>query len=402
MTTPRPAHAPAASTGGQATPGSAPPMPTLDDLRSLAARPAEVTVSLYLPVDRTGAGRNGDRIRLRNLIHRAAQQLGAGADAAGAPAIVARLEALAAAPMLWEHPGDGMALFAGATWAQAFHLPLTVAEFATVGSHCHLKPLASLLQCDGRFHLLELSQHGVRLHEGSHFGMREISLPGAPQALEEVCPPVAGEHRVEVRTLHGAPSPAHYFAVTGDEQAKERIRSYFRRIDGCVCALLHHSQAPLVIAGVGSLLPLYRSVSRHPLLMEEGVDLGNPQHAQDRRLHEEAWRILAPHFARAAVAARERLASCQGTGRTSDGLGAILPAAREGRVEDLFIAADRVRWGSFDERDGRIREHDPRWADDDDLLNLALIHALATRAHIHVLPRAQMPGGVDIQALYRY
>lgn len=401
MTTAQPAPVPAPANDVLATTGSAPRMPTLDDLRLLAARTAEVTVSLYLPVDRSGAGREADRIRLRNLIHHAARQLDTAADAATALAITARLEDLAAQPALWAHPGDGMALFASAAWAHAFHLPLKVADFATVGSHCHLKPLASLLQCDGRFHLLELSQHGVRLHECSHFGMHEIALPGAPQALEEVCPPVAGEHRVEVRTLHGGPSSPHYFAVTGDEQAKERIRNYFRRIDACVCAL-HDSRTPLLIAGVGFLLPLYRSVNHHPLLMEEGIDIGNPQHAQDRRLHEDAWRIMAPYFARTAVAARERLADSQGTGRTSAELAAILPAAREGRVADLFVAADRVRWGTFDERDGRIREHDPRWVDDDDLLNLALIHALATRANIHVLPRTQLPGGCDVQALFRY
>ena len=148
--------------------------------------------------------------------------------------------------------------------------------------------------------------------------------------------------------------------------------------------------------------PLYRSVNHHPHLMEGVIDAGKPESASDHLLHERAWEIVAPHFGHAAVSARERLDQFQGTTRTSSELKSILHAAREGRVADLFIAADSVRWGSFDERDEKVREHKQRWADDDDLLNLALIHALSTRAHIHVLPREKLPGGSDIHALFRY
>jgi hypothetical protein len=271
-----------------------------------------------------------------------------------------------------------------------------------VGSRCHLKPLASILQCDGLFYLLVLSQHGVHLHQGSHFGMREIPLPGAPASIDEVFPPVASEHRVEVRTQHGAPSAAHFFAAPGDEHAKERIKAYFRRINACVCGLLHGGQAPLVIGGVGFLLPLYRAVNHYPHLMEQGVEGGALEGPGDHHLHERAWQVVAPHFGQSAVSARERLAQLGGTWKASADLKRILQATREGRVADLFIASDSVRWGSLDERDGRIREHRRRWTDDDDLLNLALIHALATRAHIHVLPREQLPEGSDIHAIYRY
>ena len=136
--------------------------------------------------------------------------------------------------------------------------------------------------------------------------------------------------------------------------------------------------------------------------MEGGIDAGNPEAPSDHHLHHSAWEMVAPHFARSSIAARERLVQLHGTDRVSADLGKILHAAREGRVADLFIAADSVRWGSFDERDGKVREHEPRWSDDDDLLNLALIHALGTRAHIHVQPRSELPGSSDVHALFRY
>ena len=69
----------------------------------------------------------------------------------------------------------------------------------------------------------------------------------------------------DVRTLHGSgQGTGVYFWTAGDENAKESIKQYFRKINSCSCALLHAERTPLVIAGVDYLLPLYWEVSRYP------------------------------------------------------------------------------------------------------------------------------------------
>jgi hypothetical protein len=74
----------------------------------------------------------------------------------------------------------------------------------------------------------------------------------------------------------------------------------------------------------------------------------------------------------------------------------------KGRVDDLWVASDHERWGTYDAVNDRVREHDLRWDCDDDLLNLAIIHGFATRAHVHVVAQKDVPGSQACAAIYRY
>ncbi len=80
----------------------------------------------------------------------------------------------------------------------------------------------------------------------------------------------------------------------------------------------------------------------------------------------------------------------------------MLRAVVQGRVGDLFVAGDSERWGTYDEINDKVREHDPRWPTDDDLLNLALLRGFATHSFTQVVPRSEVPGGGDLAATFRY
>lgn len=371
-------------------------------VHALAIQPPSLTASIYLPTHRFGPDRQQDHTRAKNLLHQARRMLDATAGEQRAGTIIAPALTAIEHPDFWTHPGDGLALFCRESGFQHLWVPATMPEQAMVSEHCHIKPLMPLLQGDGRFYLLELTQHGVHLYTGSRFGLSEIALPGAPASIDEALGHPESEHHTEVRTVHAAGRGApHYFGTVGDERAKDRIKEYFRRVDTCVCGLLHDQRAPLVTAGVEYLLPLYWEVNHYPHLVQ-GMIPGNPDHLTSISLHDRAWAVVAPQFAKAADAARERYAPLRGSERASNDLSDILRAAVLGRVEDLFVASDCERWGSYDKGDDKLREHDPRWPDDDDLLNLALISALATRAHVQVVPQALMPHQSVIAAVFRY
>ncbi len=390
----------------------------LATIHALAVLPTTLTASIFLPTHRAGSDTRQDHIRLKNLLHQARALL-IGADdvpvlggsaksthkerEAHADAILAPAMELLETPAFWAHPQDGLALFCSDQGLRQIWLPVMMPELVVVGAHCHLKPLMPLLQGDGDFYLLELTQHGVLLHAGSRFGLRPIDLPGAPDSIEAALGVIDGEHRAEVRTLHGSVHGASvYSGNVGDEDAKERIKQYFRRIDASVCGLLHAQRAPLVTAGVGYLLPLYWDVNRYPFLIQAGIS-NNTDLVKVQTLHDRAWEMVAPHFSKADDEARERYGQLRSSDRASDDLATILRAVHQGRVEDLFIASDSERWGTYDALSDKLREHEPRAAHDSDLLNTALIQALATRVRTQVVPRAQMPAGSsDVAAVFRY
>lgn len=386
------AHAPAAAEALPSTPF------TLSEVLALAARPPRPTASLLLPTHRAGPERQQDHIRLKNLLHGLRRQR---PDDAGAAALAGRIAALSERPGFWAHPQEGLAIFATADDIHHLWLPGAVAEQVVLADRCHLKPLMPLLQGDGRFYLLELAQHGVRLLRGSRFTLDEIELPGVP-AMVDAGHHGAPEHHLDVRTVRGPGQGApKYFASLPDQDTKERIRQYFRRVDAAVCALLQGEHAPLVTAGVEFLLPLYWEVNRYAGLIQGGI-ASDPAGLPPATLHARAWEAVAPHFHVADDRLVEHYGRLRGTAQATDDLATVLRAAHAGRVEGLLVAGDGERWGIFDPASGQVLEHESRGATDGDLLNTALLLALATRARVQVLPRAAIPGQAGLAAVLRY
>jgi hypothetical protein len=374
----------------------------LAEILALAALPAAITASIYLPTHRTGPKRQQDHIRAKNLL-REAQRMLDGVSGGGATAnVLAPMAAAIERPDFWAHPSDGLAWFCRADSSRFVWVPTELPALAVVSEHCHVKPLLPLLQDDGRFYLLDLTQHGVQLYLGSRFGLQPIDLPGAPASLDAALGHPDAERHSGVRLINAAgQGSSRNFGTVGDERAKERIKEFFQRVNASVCRLLHAERAPLVTAGVDYLLPLYREVNHYPHLASVGI-AGHVDPTDLATTHDRAWQLLAPQFGRSTGEAQERYAQQHGSARTSDNLAVVLRAAAQGRIEELFVAQDAACWGSYDVLNDQVRVHAPRWPDDDDLLNLALIMALSTQAQVHVLPQAQMPDKQLLVASFRF
>ncbi len=283
-------------------------------VRALAARAPALTTSIFLPTHRAGSDRHQDHTRMKNLIHQARQLLGATIDEARVDKQLSPLVALSEDPGFWAHPQEGLALFISDAGVSHLWLPASVREQVVVCEHCHIKPLLPLLQGDGRFYVLELTQHGVHLFAGSRLGLNPVALPGALDSIEADKGAVDHEHRTEPRTVQGGAQHASmYFGGVGDVRAKDAVSHYFRGIDASVCALLHAEHAPLVTVGVEYLLPLYREVNSYPHLVPHGIPV-NPAPLTAATLHERAWEVVAPHFQAAVAGARERYAQPAGIG----------------------------------------------------------------------------------------
>jgi len=300
----------------------------------------------------------------------------------------------------WHHPQDGLAIFCRDNGFTQIWTPMTLPEQATVSDCCNLKPLMPACQGDGQFYVLTITRHGVQLYSGSHFGLEAIELPGATSIAEAISQ-TDGEHHSNMRS-ESSNGAARHFGTVVDDKSKERIVSYFRLIDTCVRAQLHTERAPLVVAGLDYLLPLYAEANQHPGLLDTGIT-GNPEQLPEKELHERTWAIVAPLFEKASAQARERYAQQRDGARSSWDLATVLRAAHHGRIETLFLAAEVNRWGVYDAVSDTFRE-DPTEgaADNGDLLNKALIYALSTHAHVEVVAKAQMPDQRDIAANFRF
>jgi hypothetical protein len=165
--------------------------------------------------------------------------------------------------------------------------------------------------------------------------------------------------------------------------------------------ILREEDAPLVLAGVEYLHPLYHEANTYPHLIEKGI-AGNPDHSRIETLQEQAWPLVEPIFQQAQAAARAQYERYAGTGRASHDLATIVPAAYDGRIETIFVALDQQQWGTYDPATRQLRMAQEPGATSEDLLNVAAIQTFLNSGIVYVVEPDAVPGQGPVAAVFRY
>ncbi len=366
-------------------------------------------VSLYIPTERAGSQTRQNPIRFKNALYAARDALeGRGMQRREVEQFLAPARELLEDSDFWQQQADGLAAFVAPGLFSSYRLPLEVEQLSAVGEHFHIKPLLPFFSRDGRFYILALSQNAVRVLEGTHWSVRHLDVRGMPASLAEALRFDVREKHLQFHTgtgqTRGGGTGAAIFHGQGvpkdDEQ--DRIREYFRQIDAALHEALGGQQAPLVLAGAESMLPIYRKANSYPHLVEHAVR-GNPDRLNEQELHDRAWPIVEPVFMQAQREAAGFLEAALGTERASTELKQAVPAAHHGRVDTLFVALGVHRWGSYDADSDAVTEHAEGEVGDEDLLDQAAAQVLVHRGAVYAVEQEEMPGdGYDVAALLRY
>lgn len=365
-------------------------------------------VSIFMPTHRMGPETRQDPIRLKNALTEAEKKLqDMGSKSSEAKAFLEPAYRLLGRQDFWKHQGDGLAIFLSPNLFRRYRLPVPFDELLVVARRFHVKPLLALFAADGLFYILTLSQNGVRLLQASRHSMREVELEEMPEGLSDALKYDVYEQSLQFHTQTAAPAaPGRRAAMFhgqggGDDDAKDRILRYFRQVDGGLQELLREGQAPLVLAGVEFLFPLYLQASTYARTLGKGVP-GSPEGMSDETLHARAWEIVEPLFLETQRKDFSRYLDLSAGPRASSDIQAIVPASREGRVDTLFVARGVRRWGTLSLDGKEIIPADRPEAGIEDLLDLAAVQTLLHGGTVHVLPAGDMEGQGPIAALFRY
>ncbi|HEY6902798.1 MAG TPA: hypothetical protein VI216_00715 [Candidatus Acidoferrales bacterium] len=296
---------------------------------------------------------------------------------------------------------QGLALFMSRDFFGHCHLPAPIDNQVAVGRNFLVRPLLPLVPTDDRFFVLALSQKHVRLFEGSRSAIRERTTEDFPGTLRE---DLEGLHFERQYQMHTASSPAagQKGAVFHGPslQHKDRLIHFFRNVDRSVADSLKGQQAPLIVAAVDYLFPIYQEANTYPHLLDENIG-GNPDLWPPNTLHAAAWKIaekrLRGEGARAFAMYNEHV----NTPLTSTNLREILAAAKSGLVRFLFLAPTRERWGRLALPE-TVHVHAEQERGDEDLLNLAAILTLRHGGFVHVVPQEGLREGADMAAVFRF
>jgi hypothetical protein len=381
---------------------------TGEDLRELLADRPGPTVSLFQPTGRGGTETERNSLRFKNLVNAAQERLEArGYRHTEACRVTGPMRLLLERGDFWRGQLDGLAVFATSGYLRAFKLPVALEELVVTSDSAHVTPLLPALE-QQLFFLLAISQGSVRLLRVSRYETEEIDLSrtGIPLNLDEAMRYDDFEktnlqrHPVQRRGDAGGRTLQHGHGP-GDADLKNEILRYFQAVDGGICKALAGENAPLVIAAVDYLIPLYRQANNYGNLLDNGLE-GNPDQVTAAQLKERAYPIVEPHFQVFLARFGERFGNALGTGLASCDLAEVLGAAYGGRVESLLVSSGERRWGLFDSTRGEIELREAPRGPDVELIDLAVRQTILHGGDAHVVEADQMPCPDPAAAVFRF
>lgn len=375
-------------------------------LRALAATRRAPCVSIYMTTHAAGTQTREDPIRLRKLLSEAEGRLisSHGMRRDEAHAHLEPVRALVRECFFERCRGKGVAFFLAPGMFQHFELELELRDAVHVGNAFYLRPLTSLLVGDGRFFVLAVSRHDVRLLEATRRSVREVPLPGAPRTLEQFLG--FGQNPQRRLQAHTGPrargDPMSLFqGAAPEESAKHDLFRFFREIDCHVREALRDEHAPLVLATVDYMAPIYREANTYAHILEGHIP-GSPAGERAEDLRDRALAVVEPIFAREIEDAIARYRRHAGSARTSPHLQDALTGAVAGRVEVLLFARDAERWGPLPREEGTTEIHDRPEPGDVDLIDFAAARAILHGGKAFAIDRKKMPADGDVAVLFRY
>lgn len=381
------------------------PFTRADMAALLEARPRPC-LSIYLPTFVAGSDAQQNRVRLKNLLAQAEEELiQQGLRSPEAGQLLEPGRRLLDDELFWKGPSDGLAVFIAPQWHRAWRLPIRLKELLWVSERFYVKPLWALLPEDGQYRILAVSQNAVGLYRASEHAIEQIDTAGLPadlkQALHYDQPEGMFQTHSAQPAFHGKQSVAFHGQAGGVDEKKDEIAAYFRVIDQALHGLLRDSTAPLVFAGAEYLFPIYRKVNTYPHLADEPLP-GNVDYSRPKELHERSLAIARPllHAVRARDA--EHYLRRLGSPLASSDAAEALRAAREGRVEAIFVASDVDVWGRVDPATGQVAVCQPGDPGAVELLDAAAIETFRRGGHVYSMESGEVPGRHALAALMRY
>lgn len=379
---------------------------TFSELLTLEPQPC---LSLYMPTHRTFPDREQDPIRYRNLLDQLREQLQQQFPDTDSQQILSNFEALQNDQTFWSSPRAGIALIGTAELFRVYQLQRPVPELAVASQHPHLAPLLRIVQSADNYQVLCLSRDQVRLFEGNRDGLNEIQ-PAAEVPVTmtdalgtELTPGDQSGRPDGFGSAGNRGNPFTNEAGGSGKQAEidsDRER-FFRAVNRAITE--QHSNPtglPLILVGLPENQASFRALSHNQQLLEKGVDI-DPAALDLDSLRQRCWELVLPNYEQRLAGLLQEYGESQGKGLASDQISEIGKAAFTGKISTLLVEAERSIAGTLDQQTGKV-ELDREAANQPDVLDELMLHALRNGANVVVVPAARMPTSSGAAAVYRY
>ncbi len=273
-------------------------LPSESALKELEDFNEPYCVSIYFPYSKpVTTGTNPNFISLKNLIREADEVLSAAyMDEKTIKRTLRPARKLLTDQVMASLRDEGMTLFLHENFSRIYKIPDGHLEpLVTIEYGFNLDPLRQTIEDNTRYYLLALSHENVRLFEGDRYSLGPVYLRNFPASMSEALrldeyPRWSETHSVAPAN-RAARSEGFHSQYNQKQVDKKQLLQFFHLVDQRLHKFLHAKQTPLVLAGVGYLIPIYKKVNSYHFLAPKAI-VGNTDHARLSELQRKAWEIV--------------------------------------------------------------------------------------------------------------
>jgi hypothetical protein len=378
-----------------------------EELAKLASHQGKNCISVYMETTPSGVDKNEqkDSIAFKNILQQITARLRA--KGSGMEEVERLLKPgydLLRQDKFWFSLSKGLALFISDSDFMYMKLPVIPKEEIMLNSTFYLTPIIPMITARDYFYLLVLSKKQAKLYRADEFGMVYIPIPEMPNGVDDVVHFEEKDDQKLFRTdTAGAGQGANYHGIgSGKPDEKQNLAMYFDEVDETLWkAILATENAPLLLAGVEYLIPIYKSVAQYNNIWSDALT-GNYEHEDGNSLYHQALKKMESFFRQRKDSALEMYGNHSATALTSSIPADVIPAAHYSRVWHLFVQKGEHIWGRFDAMSNELTVHENKEDGDECLIDKSVIRTLQNGGEVHFLERDRMPGQSKIAALMRY
>lgn len=271
--------------------------PSQQELKELKVFREPFCLTIYAPLIDPNAATNPNRIEVKNLLREAKTALlSAGVNPRDVKKTLRPAKLLLEDHEFWPIHHESLVLFMHHKLFRYYHIPdHAIPYMLTVETGFNVEPLLKAMKDNKQYYVLALGHKNVRLYEGDHYNLKPVQLKNFPADMKQTLnideyPNWREKHEIAPSYM-GKGSEAVHGQYNVSQTDKAMLLEFFRRIDHRLHNFLFRHQKPLIIAGVGYLLPIYRKANTYPSLLP-GAITGNQDNADLQTIGGKAWQLV--------------------------------------------------------------------------------------------------------------
>lgn len=260
-----------------------------------------------------------------------------------------------------------------------------------------------MVKTEGYFYVLVLSKSSIRIFKSDAWSIVEIDIPEMPRGIADVVRLEEKDQDLFRTESNSAGGGADFHGIAeGRPYPKKNLELYFDEVDETLAnTILNQEKAPMLLAGVEYLIPIYKKVSTYKFLVDDTLT-GSYEHADEQEVYSAARQKMEWVFAKSATGALESYANKSATDLVSSDARSIIAAACYGRIHSLFVQRGFHVWGTFDQQNNVFKIDDQPRRDNECLVSKAIMETIHHGGSVYFVRHDDMPGRVMIAAEMRY